>query len=136
PRAAAAAPARRGGRRPTRRRRRLALAIALAALLLAAVALAATGVIHFHGATIHRVNKLPPANPVPHLVLGTPIRIAEATRLVPAVRLPPRLSAPDAAYEDERGVNFVYLGPHGPRAILGVLREGPELLDKLVSLQT
>src|SRR4051794_224232 len=44
-------PVRKRRRRP---RRRVALAIVLAALLLAAGALAATGVIHFGGATIHR----------------------------------------------------------------------------------
>jgi hypothetical protein len=117
------------------RRRRLVVAVALAVLLAAAGALAATGVIHFGGATITRVDQLPPADPVASMQLGTPIRIAEAERLLP-VRLPPRLRAPDAAYQDPRGVSFVYLGAHGPRAILAVLHEGPELLRKLVAVGT
>jgi len=51
--------------------------------------------------------------------------------------LPPRLAHPNAAYQDPRGVSFVYLdAQRRPRAILGVLREGPELLQKLVSLST
>jgi hypothetical protein len=107
-------------------------------VLLAAVgALAATGVIHFGGATIKRVDRLPPADPVSSMQLGTPVRIAEARRLLPGLRLPGRLKNPDAAYQDPRAVSFVYLDAHRrPRAILGVLREGPELLQKLVSLST
>jgi hypothetical protein len=125
-----------GGTVPTvARRRRLVVAVALAVLLAAAGALAATGVIHFGGATITRVDQLPPADPVASMQLGTPIRIAEAERLLP-VRLPPRLRHPDAAYQDTRGVSFVYLGAHGPRAILAVLHEGPELLRKLVAVGT
>jgi hypothetical protein len=118
-----------------RRRRRLVVAVALAVLLAAAGALAATGVIHFGGATIKRVPQLPPADPVASMQLGTPIRLAEATRLMP-VRFPPRLRHPDAAYLDPRGISFVYLGAHGPRAILGVLRDGPGMLQKLVSVGT
>jgi len=121
----------------TVRRRRLAVAIALAVLLAAARALAATGVIHFGGATIKRVERLPPADPVASMQLGTPIRIPEARALLPGLRLPPRLAHPDAAYQDPRGVSFVYLdAQRRPRAILGVLREGPELLQKLVSIST
>ena len=119
------------------RRRRLVVAVALAVLLAAAGALAATGVIHFGGATIKRVDTLPPANPVASMQLGTPIRIPEARVLLPGLRLPPRLEQPDAAYQDPRGISFVYLGADKrPRAILAVLREGPELLQKLVSLST
>jgi hypothetical protein len=116
-------------------RRRLVVAIAIAVLLAAVGALAATGVIHFGGATIKRVDRLPPANPVASMQLGTPIRIAEAERLM-TVRFPARLRHPDAAYLDPRGISFVYLGAHGPRAILAVLRDGPGLLQKLVGLGT
>jgi hypothetical protein len=118
-----------------RRRRRLVVAIALGVLLAAAGALAATGVIHVGGATIKRVPQLPPADPVASMQLGTPIRLTEAARLM-AVRFPPRLRHPDAAYLDPRGISFVYLGAHGPRAILGVLRDGPGLLQKLVGIGT
>lgn len=121
--------------RRARAPRRLIVAIALAVLLAAAGALAATGVIHLGGATIKRVDQLPPADPVASMQLGTPIRIAEALRIV-AVRFPSRLRHPDAAYQDPRGISFVYLGPHGPRAILAVLRDGPGLLQKLVSVGT
>ena len=113
-------------------RRRFVIAVALAVLLAAAGALAATGVIHLGGATIKRVDRLPPADPVAAMQLGVPVRIAEALKLMP-IHLPPRLSRPDAAYSDPRGVSFVYLGPRGPRAILAVLRDGPGLLEKLVS---
>jgi hypothetical protein len=51
-------------------------------------------------------------------------------------RLPPRLRAPDAAFRDSRGVSFVYLDAHGPRAILGVLHDSPALIDKLVAMGT
>ena len=123
--------------RRRRARRRLVVALALAVLLAAAGALAATGVIHFGGATIKRVDRLPPANPVASMQLGTPIRIPEARALLPGLRLPRRLAHPDAAYQDPRGVSFVYLDAHHrPRAILGVLHEGPELLQKLVSVST
>jgi hypothetical protein len=118
-------------------RRRLVIAIAIGVLLAAAGALAATVVIHFGGATIKRVDTLPPANPVASMQLGTPIRIPEARTLLPGLRLPPRLQHPDAAYQDPRGISFVYLGAdRRPRAILAVLREGPELLQKLVGLST
>ena len=79
----------------------------------------------------------PLADPVASMQLGTPIRIPEARALLPGLRLPPRLAHPDAAYQDPRGVSFVYLdAQRRPRAILGVLREGPELLQKLVSIST
>lgn len=130
PTAAAAA------RQPRRVRRRLVVAIVLAVLLAAAGALAATGVIHFGGATIKRVERLPPADPVAAMQLGAPIAVPEAERLVPGLRLPPRLRHPDAAYSDARGVSLVYLGASGPRAILGVLREGAPLLEKLVASRT
>jgi hypothetical protein len=133
PRGAAHAPVHRRRRRP---HRRLALALALGVLALAAAALAATGVIHVgSGVTIHRVEQLPPVDPAPTLGLGAPIRVAEARRLMPAP-LPPRLRSPDAAYRDDRGIAYLYLGPHGPRAILSVYREGPQLIDKLVSIAT
>jgi hypothetical protein len=122
---------------PSVSRRRLVLAVALAVLLAAAGALAATGVIHFGGATIKRVDRLPAANPVASMQLGTPVRIAEARRLLPGLRLPRRLENPDAAYQDPRAVSFVYLdAQRRPRAILAVLREGPELLQKLVGVST
>jgi hypothetical protein len=118
-------------------RRRLVLAVALVVLLAAAGALAATGVIHFGGATIKRVDQLPPADPVASMHLGTPVRIPEARRLVPGLRLPPRLANPDAAYQDPRGISFVYLdAQRRPHAILAVLAEGPELLQKLVGMNT
>jgi hypothetical protein len=130
----AAVPSRRRRRRP---RRRLAIAIALAALLLATAALAATGVIHFSsGVTIHRVEQLPPVDPAPALALGRPITFAEAQQLV-ALKLPPRLRRPDAAYSSDVGLNLLYLGPRGPRAVLAVLREsGAGLIDKLVYTNT
>jgi hypothetical protein len=124
----AAAPARR--RRP--RRRRLALAIALAVLALAAGALAATGVIHFGGATIKRVDRLPPVDPVPTLALGEPIRLSEALAILP-VRLPARLNRPDAVYMRDNTLNFLYLRDGRPRAVLTAFREdGRMMLDKLV----
>jgi hypothetical protein len=115
-------------------RRRLALAIALVALLLATAALAATGVIHFGSATIHRVERLPPVDPAPGLALGNPISMHEARALVP-LTLPPRLRKPDAAYQQEDGVSLLYLGPHGPRAVLRVFRY-TGLVDKLVHQTT
>jgi hypothetical protein len=132
PRAAArAAPVRR-----RRRRARIIVAIAIAALLLAAGALAATGVIHFGGATIRRVHVLPPVDPAPTLSLGEPIRMSEARALLPVV-LPVRLRSPDVAYEREGALNFLYLGPRGPRAVLTVFREGGTgILDKLVYTTT
>ena len=130
--AASAAPT----RRRARSRRRLVLAIALGVLLLAAGALAATGVIHFGGATIHRVDRLPPVDPVPQLALGQPIRISEARAMLPVV-LPPRLSRPDGAYQRDNTVNFLYLQDGRPRAILTVFREdGRAMLDKLVYTTT
>jgi hypothetical protein len=133
PRAApAAVPVR---RRRRRRPRRLALAIAIGALLLAAGALAATGVIHFGGATIHRVDRLPPVDPVPQLALGHPIRLDEARRIMPFV-LPARLRAPDAVYERDNTLNFLYLHDGRPRAVLTIFREGAGLLDKLVHTST
>jgi hypothetical protein len=131
PRAATAATTIR--RRPPRRR--LVVAVVLGALLLAAGALAATGVIHFGGATIKRVDRLPPLDPAPTLALGTPIRLSEARRIMPLV-LPPRLRAPDAAYQRDGTVNFLYLGESGPRAVLTVFREGPQMLEKLVYTTT
>jgi hypothetical protein len=132
PRAGAPAAQRRGRRRP---RRRVALAIALGALLLAAGALAATGVIHFGGATIKRVDRLPPVDRAPGLALGTPIAMRQARATLPFV-LPPRLRAPDAAYRREDGLNFLYLDDGRPRAVLTVFREGPDVLQKLVGTAT
>jgi hypothetical protein len=129
---AVGAPVARRRRRP---RRRVALAIAIGALLLAAGALAATGVIHFGGATIHRVEHLPPVDPAPSLALGTPIRMSEARRTLPFV-LPPRLRAPDAVYQRDGALNFLYLDHGRPRAVLTVFSQGPELLQKLVGTGT
>jgi len=132
PRAAAAAPA------PARRRRaprRLVLAIVLGALLLAAGALAATGVIHFGGATIKRVDTLPPVDPAPTLALGTPIRLSEAHGILPFT-LPSRLADPDAVYMRDDSVNLLYLREGKPRAVLTVFREGSGFLDKLVHTST
>jgi hypothetical protein len=120
-------------RRP---RRRLALAIVLGALLLAAGALAATGVIHFGAATIHRVDTLPPVDRAPRLALGEPIRPSEARAIMP-VSLPPRLARPDAVYTRDNTLNFLYLRDGKPHAVLTVLREdGRALLDKLVYTST
>src|SRR4029079_10846354 len=91
------------------RRRRLVVAVALAVLLAAAGALAATGVIHFGGATIKRGDTLPPADLVGSMQLRTEITSPEARVLLPGLRLPPRLERPDAAYQDPRGISFVYL---------------------------
>jgi hypothetical protein len=113
----------------------VALAIVIGALLLAAGALAATGVIHFGGATIHRVERLPPVDRAPRLALGTPIRMSEARALLPFV-LPPRLRAPDAAYQRDGSLNFLYLQRGRPRAVLTVFSQGPELLQKLVGTST
>jgi hypothetical protein len=124
-------------RRRRRPRRRLAIVIALAALLLATAALAATGVIHFSsGVTIHRVEQLPLVDPAPELALGRPITFAEARKVLP-LKLPPRLSRPDAAYSSDVGVNLLYLRPGGRRAVLAVLRENQAgLIDKLVYMRT
>jgi len=128
PRAAPApAPARR--RRPSRR---LVLVIGLAVLALAAGALAATGVIHFGGATITRVDTLPPVDRAPRLALGIPITMPEARRILP-FKLPPRLAHPDAVYSREDTINLLYLRDGRPRAVLTVFREGSGILDKLVS---
>jgi hypothetical protein len=131
PRAAAAAPVRRR-RLPSRR---LALALVLGALLLAAGALAATGVIHFGGATIKRVDTLPPVDRAPRLELGDPIRIGEARGLLPFA-LPARLADPDAVYTRDGSLNFLYLEHGKAHAVLTVFREGSGFLDKLVHTTT
>jgi len=131
PRAGVPAPRRRR-RRP---RRRVALAIAVGALLLTAGALAATGVIHFGGATIHRVERLPPVDRARRLELGTPIRMSEARAILPFV-LPPRLRTPDAAYQRDGALNFLYLKSGRPHAVLTVFSQGRELLQKLVGAGT
>jgi hypothetical protein len=118
-----------------RRRRRLVVAVALAVLLAAAGALAATGVIHFGGATIKRVDTLPPVDRAPDLALGKPITMAEARRILPFT-LPPRLARPDAAYTRDDALNFLYLSDGKPHAVLTVFREGPAMLDKLVYTRT
>jgi hypothetical protein len=128
---AAPAPARRR-RRPSRR---LILVIAVGVLALAAGALAATGVIHFGGATITRVDTLPPVDKAPRLALGTPITMAEAKRLLPFT-VPPRLAHPDAVYTRDGTVNLLYLRNGKPRAVLTVFREGRGILDKLVYTTT
>ena len=123
---------------PVRRRRpsrRLILAIVLAALALAAGALAATGVIHFGGATITRVDTLPPVDRAPSLQLGTPITFAEAQRILPFTP-PARLAHPDAAYTRDGTVNLLYLRDGRPHAVLTVFREGRGILDKLVYTTT
>jgi hypothetical protein len=127
------APARR--RRPSRRR--LIVIIALGVLALAAGALAATGVIHFGGATITRVDTLPPVDKAPRLELGTPITIAEAERILPFT-LPPRLAHPDGVYTRtvDGTVNMLYLRGGKPSAVLTVFREGRGILDKLVYTTT
>jgi hypothetical protein len=130
PRAAPAQSRRR--RRPSRR---LVLVIALGVLALAAGALAATGVIHFGGATITRVDTLPPVDKAPGLALGTPITMAEARRLLPFT-VPPRLARPDAVYTRDGTVNLLYLRNGKPRAVLTVFREGRGILDKLVYTTT
>jgi len=117
------------------RRRRLVVAIVLGVLALGAGALAATGVIHFGGATIKRVDTLPPVDRAPRLALGTPIRAVEARRIL-AYRLPPRLSDPDAIYTRDGSLNFLYLEHGRPRAVLTVFREGSAFLDKLVHTTT
>lgn len=129
---AAVAPA---PRRRRRRSRRLALVIALAVLALAAGALAATGVIHFGGATIKRVDRLPPVDPAPTLALGRPIRLSEARRLLPFT-LPARLARPDVVYTRDDSVNLLYLDAGRPRAVLTVFRGGSEFLEKLVYTTT
>jgi hypothetical protein len=124
-------------RAPARRRpsRRLILVIALGVLALAAGALAATGVIHFGGATITRVDTLPPVDKAPSLQLGTPITMTEAKRILPFT-LPPRLAHPDAVYTRDDTVNLLYLRDRKPRAVLTVFREGRAILDKLVYTTT
>jgi hypothetical protein len=124
---------------PRRRRRRLSrgliMAIALGILALGAGALAATGVIHFGGATITRVDTLPPVDRAPRLQLGTPITLGQARGLL-RLTLPPRLARPDAAYTHDGSVSLLYLRDGRPRAVLTVLREGPGLFDKLVYTAT
>jgi hypothetical protein len=120
---------------PSVARRRLVVAIVLGVLALAAGALAATGVIHFGGATIKRVDTLPPVDRAPRLALGTPIRAVEARRILD-YRLPARLSAPDAIYTRDGSLNFLYLEHGRPRAVLTVFREGSGFLDKLVHTTT
>ncbi|TML07874.1 MAG: hypothetical protein E6G41_03635 [Actinobacteria bacterium] len=90
-------------------------------LALAAGALAATGVIHFGGATITRVDTLPPVDKAPRLALGTPVRLAEAERILPM---------------REDTINLLYLREGKPRAVLTVFREGSGILDKLVYTTT
>jgi hypothetical protein len=118
-------------RRPRHRRRRLVVAIALGILALAAGALAATGVIHFGGATITRVDTFPPVDRAPTLQLGMPITIKQARGLLPYT-LPARLARPDAAYTQDAAVNLLYLRDGRPHAVLSVFREGSVILDKLV----
>jgi hypothetical protein len=124
---------------PARRRRRLSrrlvIAIALGVLALGAGALAATGVIHFGGATITRVDTLPPVDRAPRLQLGTPITMTEARRMLPFT-LPPRLAHPDAVYTRDDTVNLLYLVDGRPSAVLTVFREGRAILDKLVYTST
>ena len=129
PRGAPAPPVR---RRP---RRALVIAIALGVLALAAGALAATGVIHFGGATITRVDTLPPVDRAPRLALGTPITLREARGMLPFT-LPPRLAHPDAVYTRDATINLLYLRDGRPHAILTVFREGRAILDKLVATST
>jgi hypothetical protein len=129
---AAPAPAPPARRRP---RRALVIAIALGVLALAAGALAATGVIHFGGATITRVDTLPPVDRAPRLALGTPITLPEARRILPFT-LPPRLAHPDAVYTRDSTINLLYLRDGKPHAILTVFREGRAILDKLVATST
>lgn len=129
-----AEPARRGHRR-RRLSRPLIIAIALGVLALGAGALAATGVIHFGGATITRVDTLPPVDRAPKLQLGTPITLAQARKLLPFT-LPPRLAHPDAAYTRDTGVSLLYLRDGRPHAVLTMFREGPGLFDKLVYTTT
>jgi hypothetical protein len=123
--------------RGPRVRRRLLVAIVLAVLAITAGALAATGVIHFGGATIHRVDRLPPVDRAPKLALGTPIRLSEARRLEPYT-LPPGLAHPSAAYQSPAGISFLYLRAGHPRAVLSIMRDGSgrQLLEKLVSTST
>jgi hypothetical protein len=122
---------------PVRRRPRRALiiAIALGVLALGAGALAATGVIHFGGATITRVDTLPPVDRAPRLALGTPITLAEARGILPFT-LPPRLAHPDGVYTRDDTINLLYLRGGKPYAVLTVFREGRAILDKLVSTST
>jgi hypothetical protein len=124
---------------PVRRRRRLSrglvIAIALGILALGAGALAATGVIHFGGATITRVDTLPPVDRAPRLQLGMPITLRQARGLLPFT-LPPRLAHPDAAYTDNGAVSLLYLRDGRPHAVLTVLREGPGIISKLVYTTT
>ena len=122
---------------PVRRRprRALVIAIALGVLALAAGALAATGVIHFGGATITRVDTLPPVDRAPRLALGTPITLREARGMLPFT-LPPRLAHPDAVYARDATINLLYLRDGKPHAILTVFREGRAILDKLVATST
>jgi hypothetical protein len=122
-----------------RRRRRLSrgliIAIALGILALGAGALAATGVIHFGGATITRVDRLPPVDRAPRLQLGTPITLKQAHALVPFT-LPARLAHPDVVYQQDAAVNLLYLRDGTPHAVLSVFREGSVILDKLVYTAT
>jgi hypothetical protein len=121
---------------PRRRpRRALIIAVALGVLALGAGALAATGVIHFGGATITRVDTLPPVDKAPRLALGTPITLVEAKRILPFA-LPPRLAHPDAVYTRDDTINLLYLQDGRPHAVLTVFREGRAILDKLVSTST
>ena len=120
------------GRRPSRR---LILVLVLGVLALAAGALAATGVIHFGGATITRVDRLPPVDRAPGLQLGTPITLTEARRMLPFA-LPARLDRPAAVYTRDGAVNLLYLRGGRPRAVLTVFREGSAILDKLVDATT
>jgi hypothetical protein len=121
--------------RRRRPRRALIIAIALGVLALGAGALAATGVIHFGGATITRVDTLPPVDKAPRLALGTPITLAEAKRILP-FSLPPRLAHPDAVYTRDNTINLLYLQDGRPHAVLTVFREGRAILDKLVYTST
>ena len=121
---------------PRRRpRRALIIAIALGVLALGAGALAATGVIHFGGATITRVDTLPPVDKAPRLALGTPITLAEAKRILPFT-LPSRLAHPDAVYTRDDTINLLYQRGGRPHAVLTVFREGRAILDKLVYTST
>ena len=101
------------------------VAIALGVLALAAGALAATGVIHFGGATITRVDTLPPGRPAPKLQLGTPITLARGpqascrshSRRAWRARTPPtRVTT---------GVSLLYLGTAGRTRVLTILPRGP-----------
>lgn len=117
------------GRGPARRRT-LVLALAAAAVALASVlALSSSArsafleLFRLRGATVERVDELPPAAVRRALDLGDRVTLAEAGRRAGfALLAAPDLGAPDAVYVRDGFVTFLYGSRERPRLLLSQLR--------------